>query len=539
MTINDVSVTEGNSGTKTATFTVTLSPTSTQTVTVGYATANGTATAGSDYVTTSGTLTFPAGVSTQTIAVTINGDATVETDETVLVNLSGATNATIADAQGIGTITNDDQPSLAINDVSVSEGNSGTKTATFTVTLSPTSTQTVTVGYATANGTATAGSDYATTSGTLTFAAGVSTQTVAVTINGDATVESDETVLVNLSGATNAVLGDAQGIGTIANDDSPSLSIDDVSLTEGNSGTKTATFTVALTPTSTQTVTVAYATANGTATAGLDYLAKSGTLTFAPGVSSQVIMVTVNGDTSVETDETIALDLSGPTNAVLSDAQGIATITNDDLPSLTINDVTLGEGDSGTKTATFTVTLTPASPQSVTVVYATAGGTAAPGSDYLTTSGMLTFAAGVGTQTFAVTINGDTTAEPDETVLVNLSSPSNALLGDSQGVATITNDDLPALTITDVTVAEGSSPTTATLTVTLAPASTQTVTVGYATANGTATAGSDYVSKTGTLTFAPGVTTQVILVTVSGDATVESDETVLLNLSSPTNAGPG
>ena len=160
MTISDVSVTEGNSGTKAATFTVTLSPTSTQAVTVGYATANGTATAGSDYVATSGTLTFAAGVSTQTIAVTINGDATVETDETVLVNLSGATNATIGDAQGIGTITNDDQPSLAINDVSVSEGNSGTKTATFTVTLSPTSTQAVTVGYATANGTATAGSDY-------------------------------------------------------------------------------------------------------------------------------------------------------------------------------------------------------------------------------------------------------------------------------------------------------------------------------------------------------------------------------------------
>jgi len=129
-----------------------------------------------------------------------------------------------------------------------------------------------------------------------------------------------------------------------------------------------------------------------------------------------------------------------------------------------------------------------------------------------------------------------TTAEPDETVLVNLSSPGNALVGDAQGVATITNDDLPALTINDVSVTEGSSPTTATLTVTLAPASTQTVTVGYATANGTASAGSDYVSKTGTLTFAPGVTTQVILVTVSGDTTTESDETVLLNLSSPTNA---
>src|SRR6185295_15159432 len=110
-------------------------------------------------------------------------------------------------------------PTLTINNASVTEGNSGTTTATWTVTLSPASTQTVTVAYATANGTATAGSDYVTKSGTLTFAPGVTTQPISVTVNGDTTAEADETFFVNLSGATNAAIGAAQGTGTIVNDD--------------------------------------------------------------------------------------------------------------------------------------------------------------------------------------------------------------------------------------------------------------------------------------------------------------------------------
>ena len=388
-------------------------------------------------------MTFAAGVSAQTVVVTVNGDTAIEPDETVLVNLSGPTNAVLGDSQGVATITNDDQPSLTISDVSLTEGNSGTKTATFTVTLAPTSTQTVTVAYATANGTATAGSDYVAASGTLTFAAGVSSQTIAVTVNGDTTLEADETILVNLSGPTNAVLGDAQGQGTITNDDAASvLSINDVSLTEGNSGTKTATFTVTLAPTSTQTVTVAYATANGTATAGSDYVAASGTLTFAAGVSTQTIAVTVNGDTTVETDETVLVNLSG------ADERDDRRCAGHRAPSpttisrrLTINDVSVTEGNSGTKTATFTVTLAPTSTQAVTVGYATANGTATAGSDYVAASGTLTFAAGVSTQTIAVTINGDATVESDETFLVNLSGATNATIGDAQGVGTITNDD--------------------------------------------------------------------------------------------------
>ncbi len=185
LSISDVTLTEGNSGTKNAMFTVTLSTASTQQVTVAFATANGTATAGQDYTAQSGTLTFAPNATSQTISVVVAGDTTVEPDETFFVNLSAPVNATIADAQGVGTIQNDDLPSLSINDVTVTEGNTGTTNATFTVTLSAASSQQVTVGYATADGTATtAGSDYTAKSGTLTFAAGVTSQTITVLVDG-------------------------------------------------------------------------------------------------------------------------------------------------------------------------------------------------------------------------------------------------------------------------------------------------------------------------------------------------------------------
>ncbi|NUM75586.1 hemolysin, partial [candidate division KSB1 bacterium] len=187
LSINDVSVTEGNTGTVNANFTVTLSAASENLVTVDYITANGTATAGSDYVASLGAVTFPVGSTTQTITVVVNGDVIDEPNELFFVNLSNPTNAPIADDQGLGTINDDDPaPLISINDVTVTEGNTGTVNANFTVTLSTASSQVVTVNYATANVTATAGSDYVAKSGIVTFPAGTTTQTLTVVVNGDA-----------------------------------------------------------------------------------------------------------------------------------------------------------------------------------------------------------------------------------------------------------------------------------------------------------------------------------------------------------------
>jgi ribosomal protein L35AE/L33A len=332
LSIGNATATEGNTGSVNATFTVTLSQASTQTVTVNYATANGTATAGADYTTTSGQLTFAPGVTSRTINIPVLGDTLDEPNETFTVTLSGPVNATIATGTGSGTIAdNDATPSLAINNVTVTEGNTGTVSAVFTVSLSAASGQTVTVNYATANGTAVAPADYAATSGALTFSPGTTTRQITVLVNGDTLDEASETFNVNLSAATNATIADSQGVGTITdNDTAPTLRINDISIAEGNSGTKTATFTVTLSAASGQSVTVHYATANGSASSSSDYNAASGTLTFAAGTTTQTISVTIRGDQSRESNETFVVNLSAATNATIADSQGVCTILNDD-----------------------------------------------------------------------------------------------------------------------------------------------------------------------------------------------------------------
>jgi predicted extracellular nuclease len=220
LTISDVTIKEGNGWTASAMFRVTLSPPSTNAVTVRYATADGTASAGSDYVARSGTLVFPAGVTTQSIVVLVIGDLRNEPDETFFVSMADATNASIARARAVGTIVNDDPvPSISIDNAFVREGNGGTSNAMFTVSLTHTSGFPVTVKYATADGTARAGSDYQAASGVLTFNPGERSKLITIVVDGDRRRESNETFFVNLSDAANATIADGQGRGTIHNDD--------------------------------------------------------------------------------------------------------------------------------------------------------------------------------------------------------------------------------------------------------------------------------------------------------------------------------
>lgn len=221
VSIGDVAVTEGNSGTVTATFTVTLSQAQTTAFSIPWSTADGTATvANADYRARSGTITVAAGQTTQTVSVLVNGDTRTEANETFFVRLGQPTGATLADGEGQGTIRNDDNPAITVANISVGEGNSGTTSAVFTVTLSVPTTKTVTVKYATANGSAAAGSDYVAGSGTVTFAAGQTTQTVSIAVKGDTVIEGNETFKLNLSAPVNATLTTKQATATIANDDS-------------------------------------------------------------------------------------------------------------------------------------------------------------------------------------------------------------------------------------------------------------------------------------------------------------------------------
>ncbi len=404
ISVNDVSIAEGNSGISNATFVISLSHAASSQVSVAYATADGTANAGNDYVTTSGIAIFAPGTTSVSVAVPVIGDTTVETDESFVLNLSSPVNATVADSQGVGTIVNDDATALSIGSVSVTEGDSGSLAAVFPLTLSAPSSQTITVSYATANVTATSGSDYTAASGTVTFAPGVTAQSVSIAVLGDLINEPTETFAVNLTNPVGATVSVAQGIGTIIdNDPLPTLSINNVSVTEGNTGTVNAVFTVTLSRASGQTVTASYATADVTATAGSDYNAVSGTLSFAPGVTTQTVTVPVRGDTLDEANETFTVNLTNPANATIATAQGTGTIIDDDAtPSLVINNVWVTVGNSGTVNAVFTVTLSAASGRVVTVNYATANGSATSSGDYAATSGTLTFATGITSQTITV-----------------------------------------------------------------------------------------------------------------------------------------
>ena len=237
----------------------------------------------------------------------------------------------------VATVTLNVVPLLSINDKAITEGNSGTKQLTFTVSLSaPAPAGGVTVKYKTNANTASSSSDYVGFSNTLlTFAPGETSKTVDVTIRGDTSKESDETFYVRLSEATGAVIDDNTGVGTIINDDSPppaakpKIRINNETITEGNSGTRTIVFTVTLDVASSKTVTVKYQTQNDTAGSG-DYVAKSGTLTFAPGQKTKTISITIKGDTKYEGNERFKVNLFNAVNADIADGQGIGNINNDD-----------------------------------------------------------------------------------------------------------------------------------------------------------------------------------------------------------------
>ncbi|MGB2982462.1 MAG: Calx-beta domain-containing protein, partial [Candidatus Bipolaricaulia bacterium] len=361
--VSDVSVTEGD----TATFTVTLSNPSASTVTVDYLTGDGTAQQPGDYTLSSGTVAFLPGETSREVPVPTIEDLIDEDDETFDLSLSGASNATIADPLGVGTILDDDgAPSISMNDVNVNEGD----TASFTVRLSNPSASTITVDYLTSDGTASQPGDYTLSSGTVTFLPGETSKPITVPTVEDLIDEADETFDVNLSNAANAAIADPLGVGTILDDDgSPSISIDDVPVAEGD----TATFTVSLSNPSASTVTVDYVTSDGTAEQPGDYTLSSGTVTFLPGETSKPITVPTIEDLIDEPDETFDVNLSNASNASITDPLGVGTILDDDsTPSIVIDDVSVNEGD----TATFTVTLSNPSASTITVDYGTSDGTA-------------------------------------------------------------------------------------------------------------------------------------------------------------------
>lgn len=327
LSVSDVTRTEGNAGTAPVVFKVRLSVPSGRPVSMQFETASGSAIEGMDFVRTNGTLVFAPGKTLLTIPVRIIGETLPETNETFFLNLSNPIAATLADAQGVCTIVNNDAaPRLFISDTTVTEGDADATHAVFNVRLTRASELTVLVNFATTNGSA--GSlDFIATNGVLTFAPGETNQVIIVPVLGDTLSESNETFSVRLSAPANAVLGDALGLGTILdNDPLPALSIGNATVVQVPGATTNAVFRVELSTVSGRTVTLRFATSNGTAVTSVDFVPRSGALTFPPGTTHQDISVIVSRATAGETNEVFSVNLSAPVNATLAEAQGIGTI---------------------------------------------------------------------------------------------------------------------------------------------------------------------------------------------------------------------
>ena len=451
VTSDDVTVAEPSSGTATANVPVRISPLSNFPVILSYGTSNGSAAAGTDYTTASGTLTIPANTAQVTVPVTVNASG-LSAPKYFIFNLSAASNgAQLIRSQSYVTITAGAYNQLTIGDVGVTAPSSGTTTATFTVTLSPASGSTVSVNYATSDNSALAGTNYIATSGTLTFAPSVTTKTVSVTVKADTVQFADTFYFVSLSSAsagTTIQRTSAYG-GIQANGPAPVLSIAGAIVTKPASGTIMMQFAVALSASSPNTVTVNYSSSNYTAVAGTDYAAANGTVTFTPGTTTQTINVTVNGNTVAGSDLLFFMNLASPTNAQFGSSQAPGYIQNpNDKPTLSIASVSVYKAVSGTATAKLNVTLSSASPNTVTVNYATSNYTAVAGVDYTATSGVLTFAPSVTSQSISVQTLGNTLPTGDRAFLVNLGTATNAVVVSSQGwVDIIDSSIVPYLSV--------------------------------------------------------------------------------------------
>ncbi len=342
-----------------ATITIIRIAGSAGTATVNFSTSNGTASS-SDYTPVNTTVSFLEGETSKTVNVPITDDVLDEQNETVNLTLSnaGGTGQVGSPATAVLTINdNDPPPTLAINDVALTEGDSGAKAMNFTVILTGATALTVSTGFATSNGTASNPSDYLTSSGTVTFNPGETTKTISVTINGDVTFENNETFSVNLFGAISATYTDSLGIGTILNDDSAggaiSFSLANYNTTEGSG---TARITVQRANDTTRAATVDYATsedsglvscatASGTASSKCDFTAAIGTLRFAANETSKTFDVLISQDSYVEGPESLTLTLSNLTGGATFAAPSTATLTiADDLTEPSTNVIDDADG---------------------------------------------------------------------------------------------------------------------------------------------------------------------------------------------------
>jgi uncharacterized protein (TIGR02145 family) len=509
----------------------------------------------------SGTLSFKIGDTTQVITINVNGDTDLEPDETFIITLSNATNnAVITTDKALGTILNDDiNLTILATTTEELEGNSGNNTFSFVVNRGGKTNSSNDVDYAvTGKGNNPADADdFGGTfpRGSVSFSSGDTTQIINIKINGDTSLEPDETFVVTLSNATNdATITTATATSIIQTDD-PYLIIAAASTNkdEGDSGVNEFTYTVTREGYTSLVSTVDWAvTGSGNNAANLsDFIGNSlpsGTLTFNKGDKTKTITVSVSGDTALEPDDTFTVTLSNPSNTQITTSSVTSTIISDDAGlSVTAISADKNEGDSGTTDFTFSVTRAGGLSYSTSVNYTVIGVSSNPanGTDFSIgslPSGTLNFAAEQILQVISLGISGDLTYEPDEAFVIALfGAGANTVITTETASGNIQSDDTSLEIIaSSADKAEGDSGSSGfTFTVTRNGGISNSTTVDYV-VTGTTGHPADSTDfggsfPSGIISFSAGEPQKIITINISGDNTVENDEGFTVTLSNPSS----
>lgn len=527
----------------TPSITVTVSRTGTGAVTVDYNTVNISAVAGFDYTETIGTLSWPAGDSSdKTFDVPLIDDTLIEGDQTFQVALSNATGSEpiVAPSTAIVTIVDIEAGRVQLTSAGFS-ADEDAGTVTITASRTNGTSGNISVSYSSADGTAVAGSDYTASSGTLNWADGDSAnKSFTVPILDDRLLESAETFSVSISAPTNdAELGTQTSATVSVNDieegdldfSAPSYSVDE----DGGS----ITITVTRSNGSDRAVSVVYSSSDGTANSGADYTGVANILNWSDGDSaSKTFTVPILDDALVEGDETFALGLSSAGGGAALGSQSSATVTIADTePSILKFNASTYSVNEDAGSVTISVSRTGGSNGAVTVNYATNNGSAVAGSDFTAVSGTLSWADGDSAlKTFTVPILDDTTVESNESIVLLLSSPTGgAVLGTpSSAPVTIVDIEPGILNFTNTGYSADENDGTLIMTVSRSNGTTGAVSVSYSSSNGSATAGADYTAVSGTLSWTDGESTnKSFAVPIFDDVLVEGNENFSVSLSSP------
>ena len=500
---------------------------------VSYATESLTALPYQDYLPRSGIVFFKPGIASQTILVPVIQDSVPETTETFRIQLSNPNGGGLANPTGLVQIADDDlappaTPTLALYAAPTRES---AGSMVFTATLSAPQASPLVASYSLAGGTANA-ADFKATGGTITFAPGTTKASFAVPLVSDTEVEAIQEFSALLT--SEALPGQTPiATGTILDDDG--FSVTDVVVTEGAGG-NFAEFTVTLGSPLAAEATVSFGTSSGTAFQGQDYTALNGTLTFAPGTTSQTVKVAIIGDTdNAEANEQFSLVLSAPSpNTGIAVGKASALIIDDDGISVGDAKVTEINGDTFVDVQ---ITLPAPSAVGVSVDWATAFGTAGFFDFDANASGTVFFGPGDTSETISIMVKGDKAAEGSETFRVVLSNPQGSTITDGSGTVMIVDDeDLPLIVdIADhetIDAAGGNVPVA--MTVFLNRLSSLPVTVDVALFENGATKGVDFIDAPGTVTIPAGQLSATFNVTLLQADQPETNEIITLAISNPT-----